>query len=148
MSLSSGGSVNPSTPTFGNINLPGETVNLISVENSVSNGWNNLYLHPKPFKSMFKPNSYLMSIRCPGLVNPSVPTFLNINLTKTIRNLLLASKITKKWLQESIFPPLYLYELEIISYVASLSRRGPVNMSAPTFYNINLTETMTKLLDA
>ena len=39
-------------------------------------------------------------------VNPSSHTFPNINLTKTIRNLPVVSNVTKKWLQQSLFPPL------------------------------------------
>ena len=40
-----------------------------------------------------------------GLVNPSTPTFYNLNLTETITNLVVASKLNKKRLQESLFAP-------------------------------------------
>ena len=49
-----------------------------------------------------------MSIYRHSPVNPSTPIFPNINITKTIKNLLLISKITAKWLQKSLFLPLYL----------------------------------------
>ena len=34
-----------------------------------------------------------------GPVTPSTPFFPNINLTKTIKNLPVVSKVTEKWLQ-------------------------------------------------
>ena len=40
-----------------------------------------------------------MSISRRDPVTPSTLTFQNANLRKTIENLLVASKITKKWLQ-------------------------------------------------
>ena len=72
---------------------------LLLLGNLVKNGFKNLYFHPKHFKSPFKSNSYLISVSHPGPVNPSTPTFPNINLTKTMRNLLVAGKITEKRLQ-------------------------------------------------
>ena len=50
-----------------------------------------------------------MSISCRGLVNQSTHTFFpNINLTKTMTNLLVVSKITEKWLHSFMFPLLYV----------------------------------------
>ena len=69
------------------------------IQNSVSNGYKNLYLNPKPFEITFHSNSHLMSIFSGGQANPSTVTFSNISLTKTIKNLLVVSKITKKWLK-------------------------------------------------
>ena len=37
---------------------------------------------------------------------------------------------------------------KFFAYLMSLSRRGPVNQSTPTFGNINLTETATNLFVA
>ena len=63
---------------------------------SIKNGCKYLYFHPKHFKITFKSNSHLMSISRVGLVNPSIPTFPNLNLTKTLTNLLVAWKFTEK----------------------------------------------------
>ena len=50
-------------------------------------------LHPKLFKIIFKPNSYLMSISRRGPVNPSIPNFDNINLAETTTNVVVDLKI-------------------------------------------------------
>ena len=110
-SLSLRGSVNLSTPIFGNINLTETKKNLIG---SLL-GHHNLCLHPKFLKIIFEPNPYLKSISCRSPVNPSTHTFPNNNLTRTIKNLLVVSNITEKWQQEFLFTLVYLwYELEII----------------------------------
>ena len=59
-------------------------------------------LHPKSLKTVFKPNSYLMSICSRGQVIPLTAIYPNINLTKSIKNLLVISKITEKMLQKSL----------------------------------------------
>ena len=61
--------------------------------------YHNLYFHTRSFKIIFKPNWYLMSILRPSPVNPSKALFPNTNLTKTIKNLLVVSKITETWLK-------------------------------------------------
>ena len=66
---------------------------------SLKNGFNNLYLHNKLFKITLKPSSYLTSIFCRGLVNPSTLAFPNTSLKKTIGNLYVASNATDKWRQ-------------------------------------------------
>ena len=121
--------------------------------NPIKNGCKNLYLFPKPYRITFILKSYVMSSSCCGPVNPSTPTFPNINFTKATRNLLFISKITKKWLQESLFPLLFLwYDLEIIfksfSYLTSLYCRDPVNPSTPAFGNIYIIETTINLIVA
>ena len=65
----------------------------------MKNNCNDLYLHSKSFKTTLKPNSYLMSLSRRSPVNPSTATFLNINLTQAIANLVVASKINQKSLQ-------------------------------------------------
>ena len=64
---------------------------------------NNLYLNSKTINMGVKLNSYLTSLAICSPVNPSTPTFGNINLTEPITNLILATKFNKKWLQESLF---------------------------------------------
>ena len=89
-SFSRRGPVNPSIPNFNNINLTKTITNLIIV--GKFNGCKNLYFQefviPKSFNIIFKSNSYLITISCRGPVTP----------LKTIKNLLIVSKITKKWL--------------------------------------------------
>ena len=85
------------------------------LKNSIKISCKNLYYNPKPFRIIFKSNSYLMSVSHRGPVNPSASTFPNINITKTIKNLLVISKIIKKWLKNSLFPSSNLwYEFQII----------------------------------
>ena len=107
------------------------------IRNSFKNDCNNLYLHFKIFKITLKLNSYLMSISLCNPVNSSTPTFPNTNLTKTIRNLLVISKFTKKFLQQYLFPPLYLwYDLQtiLLSDVTSLLWPGEsANLNFPQY---------------
>ena len=63
---------------------------------SLKNGCNNFYLRNRLFKITLKPNSYLTSFFCHGLVNPSTLTFPNINLRKTVENLYVVSNVTEK----------------------------------------------------
>ena len=88
-SLSQCDLVNQSTLTFGNINLT-EVTNLILLllGYSIKTGCKNLYLHSEPFKITFKSSSHLTSISWCCLVTPSTHNFPNINLTKTMTNLL------------------------------------------------------------
>ena len=116
-SLSCRGPVNPSTPIFGNVSLTETTTNLIVTckfsqkwtqesllalylrllfQMSLKNGCNSLYLHNKLFEITLKPNSYITSIFCHGLVYPSTLTFPNINLKKTVENIYVVSNVTEK----------------------------------------------------
>ena len=63
---------------------------------SLKNGCNNLYLRNKLFKITLKPNSYLTSIFCHGLVNPSTLTFPKINLKKHLQIYMLFQMSQKK----------------------------------------------------
>ena len=140
-SLSRRGTVNPSTSTFGNINITETMTKLIAALKFNQNGCKDLYLHPRPFKSNFKLNSFLMShFRC-GLVNPSTPTFSGIDLAKTIRNYLLFRMSLKNGCNNHYFYP-YTFNMSYkwFPHLTSLSCRGPVDPSTPIFGNINLTE--------
>ena len=104
------------------------------IRNSLKNDCNNLYLHFKSFKITLKLNSYLMSISRCNPVNWSTPTFPNTNLTKTIRNLLVISKFTKKLLQQYLFPPLYLWhDLQTILLSDVTSLLWPGESANPNF---------------
>ena len=117
------GPVNPSTPNFGNINLTETMTNLIR------NVCKNLYLHPKPLKVTFKSNSYLMPISCRGPVTLSIPNFPNINLTKTLTNLLVVWKMTEKGLNNFyLLPKVFHRSSKLNLYLMPISRRGPVNL--------------------
>ena len=90
-----------------------------------------------------------MSISRRGPVTPSTPIFPNISLTKAIRNSLVFSKITKKGcINLYLLPKVFHGSSKSNSYLMSISRRGPVNLSTSTFGNINLTKTVTDLLAA
>ena len=101
---------------------------------SIKNGCNNLYLQSNTFNMNSKSFSCLVSPSCRGPVNPSTPTFGNINLTETMTNLLLNWNLIK-----SDCNNLYLHNksfkttLKPYSYQRSIFRRGPVNPSTPTF---------------
>ena len=116
---------------------------------SIKNDSNSLYLYNKLFKIALKPNLYITSIFCRGLVYPSILTFPIVNLSKTVRNLYVFWKVTEKSCSN-------LYLLLKISYRSSKSnsyrmlipRRGPVNLSTPIFGKINLKDTVTNLFAA
>ena len=113
----------------------------------IKNDCNNLYLHPKLLKITLKLNSYLASIFRRGPVNPSTPSFPNINLTKTMTNLLIVWKMTEKGYNNLyLLTKVFHKSSKSNSYLMPISRRGPVNLSTPTFDNISLTEAMTNLL--
>ena len=54
----------------------------------LKSGSSNLYFHPDTFNKRQKRSSYLTSFSPRGPVNPSTPTFRNINLKET--NLIVA----------------------------------------------------------
>ena len=72
---------------------------------SLKNGCNNLYFHPYNIHKRYKLFSYPMSLFRRGPVNPSTPTFGNINLTETITNLIVALTFNQKRFRESLFAP-------------------------------------------
>ena len=60
-------------------------------------GCNNLYF---PSFSLYKGSklfSYITSLSSHGPLNPSTPTFSNINLKGTMTNLIVAWKVSQKW---------------------------------------------------
>ena len=82
--------VNPSTPTFPNINLTKAMTNLLFLSKVTKNGWNNLYFYPYASDMSYKSFPYPTSLSRCDPVNPSTPTFGNNNLTETITNLIIA----------------------------------------------------------
>ena len=63
---------------------------------SLKNGSNNLYFHSYTMDERQKPFSYMTSLSRRGPVNPSILTFGNINLTETIKNLIVSWKFSQK----------------------------------------------------
>ena len=59
----------------------------------------NINFHPYTFDLSYKSFPYMTPLSCWGLVNPSTSTFLDINLTKTNKNLPVVSNFTENWLQ-------------------------------------------------
>ena len=115
--------------------------------NSVKNSCKNLYLHPRSFKIIIKSDSYLTSVSRRGSVTPSTPAFPNINLKKTIGNLLVVSKITEKWLQQSLLPSLFLwYEIKITFLSDVTFPLRSANSVNPNFPNTNLKKTIGKTI--
>ena len=114
---------------------------------SIRNGCNNLYLNKKLFKSTLKPNSYLTSILCQGLVNPSILTFSNINLKKIVRNLCVVSNVTEKSCN-SLYLLLNVFHKssKSNSYLMSTSRCGPVNNLYPNFWQYQSDRNIDKLI--
>ena len=90
--ISCRGSVNPSTPTFPNMNLAKKLRIYLLFRKSLKIGCNNLYIHTYTFDGRWESFSYLTSLSRRGPVNPSTPIFLNINLRETITNLIAAWK--------------------------------------------------------
>ena len=71
-------------------------------------------------------------------------TFGNINLTKTVIDLIVDSKFNQKRLQESLhlYPKSFKVTLEPNSYLMSTCRCGQENQSTYTFCSNDLTQTM------
>ena len=79
-------------------------------------------------------NLCLTSLSRRGPVNPSTPTFANINLTETMTNLIVPWKFSQKRTQESLFAPKsFNTTFKSHSYLMLLSRRGSVNPVNPHF---------------
>ena len=74
-------------------------------EMSPKYGCNNLYYHPFNLPKAYKLFSYLTSRSHRGPVNPSTPTFGNMNLIETMTNLIVAWKFSQKRTQEALFAP-------------------------------------------
>ena len=114
--------------------------------NSIKNDCSYLYLHPKPFRFTSKSSSHLTSIsrRCP--VTLSTHAFSNINPTKWMTNLLIVWKVTEKDCNDLNF---YSFTFNVsyrsFSFLMALFSRGRVNLSTPTFGNMNLTKTVADL---
>ena len=98
-SISAISSINSSTPNLCNVNLTQIMAELLVASTSLKKSCNNLYLHCKVFQMNRKSNSYMTSISCHSPVNPSILIFPSINLTQTIKNLLVPWKVTQKLLQ-------------------------------------------------
>ena len=116
---------------------------------SLRSGCNNLYLHSKIFDMSKKSNLYLTPFNSCSPVNPSTPTFTNINLTKPIKSFLDARKITQKWLNIICFhPETFIISSKSNLYMTSISSCGPVISSTSILPNINPTKTTTNLFVA
>ena len=141
-SLSRRGPVNPSTQTFGNINLTeamdviflllgirSKTTARISIctLNTLKLPSNQVHLKP-------------VSRRC--LATLSNHTFANVNLAKMMAILLIVWKMTEKGCNDLYFHSCtFNMSCKSFFFLRALSPRGYVNSSTPIFSNINLTET-------
>ena len=114
--------------------------------NSFKNGCKCLYLNPKPFRFTSKSSSHLTSIsrRCP--VTLSTHAFSNINPIKGMTNLRIVWKVTEKDCNDLNFYS-FTFNMSYRSFyfLMALFSRGRVNLSTPTFRNMNLTKTVADL---
>ena len=111
--------------------------------NSIKNGYKCLYLNLKPFRFTSKSSSHLTSIsrRCPVIL--STPAFSNINPTKGMTNLRIVWKVTEKDCNDLNFYS-FIFNMSYRSF-SFLMALFPVNLSTPTFGNMNLTKTVADL---
>ena len=119
------------------------------LEKSLKNDFNNLYLHPKAFLRSSKSNLYLMSPSRGGPANLSFATFpKSISQKQWQIYFLFWTSLKRGW--NNLYLHLYFFDMSCksFSYLTSLSRRGPVNLSTTTFSNISLTGTITNLVAA
>ena len=135
-SLSRRVSVNPSIPTFDNINLTEAMIVIfLLLGNSIKNNCKNLYFQPKPFKITFKSSWHLTSISLRFLVTQSTDTFPNINLTKKMTNLLIVWKITEEDCDDLYFSSCtFNMSYKSFSFLTALSRRRPCKFVYPHFW--------------
>ena len=113
---------------------------------SPRNGWNNLYHHPFSLSKGQKLLFYLTSLSLRGPVNPSTVNFPNINLTRRTTDVPVFQMSPKYSRNNLNYHPFRLSKLQkLFSYLTSLSRCGPLNLSTPNFHNINLTRIITNL---
>ena len=96
MSIFCRGSITPSTPFPPISILQKQLKTYLLFQKSLNNGCNNLNFHFYTFDMICKSFSYLTTLNRHGSVNPSTLTFDGINLTKTMTNLIVASKINQK----------------------------------------------------
>ena len=101
------------------------------------------YLHPKIFNLSLKSNLLLTLVSCRGVVNASIPTFSNISLTQSMKNVLIAWRITQKMVVViSICSLRLLLWAENQVYIwRQFPVCCPVNPSNPILCNINLAQT-------
>ena len=114
--------------------------------NSFKNGCKCLYLNPKPFRFTSKSSSHLTSIsrRCP--VTLSTHAFSNINPIKGMTNLRIVWKVTEKDCNDlNFYSFTFNMSYRSFSFLMALFPRGRVNLSTPTFGNMNLTKTVADL---
>ena len=96
---------------------------------SRKNDYNNLCLYSKLFKITLKPNSYLASIFCRGLVNPSTLTFPNINFKKTVGKLYVVSNVTEESCNNLyLLLKVFYRSSKSNSCLMSIFHRTPVNL--------------------
>ena len=144
-SVSCRGPVNPSTQTFPNINLSEAIANFLVAWKITQN--HSIFLHPNTFNMSWKLFSYLVSVSRRDPVNPSIPTFPNISLTKKWPIYLLFGKSLKKGCNNLYFHPFtFNMNYKSFSYLTPLSYRGPVIPSTLVFGNISQTKTMIDLI--
>ena len=144
VSVSHGSLVNPSTPTFPNIHLTKTMTIYLLFGKSLKKGCNDLYFHPFNFNLSSKTFSYLTSFSCRGWVNPSTPTFGNIDLTEIIIDLHVAWKfnsVKNGWNNVYLHSKPFKITLKPNSYLTSITHRGLVIPPTPTFCNIDGTQT-------
>ena len=134
--------VNPSTRTFPNINLTKTIKNLLGVSKIIENSCNNFYFHLYTIDMSYKSFSYLTSSSVKS-VNPNFRQYQpdtkngKFNCCLEIQPEMAAKiSISTVNLVKSSSNPLLM----------SISRRGPVYLSTPTFSNIILTKTIKNLL--
>ena len=98
-------------------------------------GGKNLYVDPKYFKITFKSSSHLTSISRRFRVTQSTDTFPNINLTKTMTNLLIVWKILKEDCDDLYFISCtFNMSYKSFSFLTTLSRRRPCKFVYPHFW--------------
>ena len=85
-----------------------------------------------------------------GPANLSTHTFPNIRLQRQLEIYLLFQKTLKIGCNNNLYFHVHAFDIskKSLSYLTSLSRRGPVNTLTPTFRNDSLTETTRNLIVA
>ena len=138
MSISRCGPVNPSTPTFPNINFTKRMTKML-LQKSLKNGCNNLCFCHYTFNMVYKSFPQLTSLSRRGSVNPSISIFGITNLKEAMANSIAAWKFNQKQLK-SLFlhPEAFKFIFRSNSCLPSISRCCPVTPSTHTFPNISL----------
>ena len=142
MSISLCGPVNPSTPTFPNINFTKRMTKML-LQKSLKIGCNNLCFCHYAFNMVYKSFPQLTSLSRRGSVNPSTSTFGITNLTEAMTfNCCL--EIQSKTAARVSFCTLKPLNLSLS--LPSISCCRLVTPSTHTFPNISITKTMVSLL--